>query len=253
MRESPDEAWMIGEQVHLWGNALLQAMYLRDSDPAPGWIERAGPEHSGDVLRILEAFRATASASSSHENPSPEEVDPRFLACIVEHPDIRVSLSRERDGRLTAYGFVIPLCRSTVELLPTDGSLRRLVERTSSSDELANLPGGWGEATIFTLSTVVRTPEQSRESNIALVRDVLQVIFRGGKYLSCTASDLRAEVLKSFGFTRVASGLGPSAFDPDRLLEGYALDLRSVGVAAWIAALGANRPVRQPSAGDDVT
>jgi hypothetical protein len=152
---------------------------------------------------------------------------------------------RERNGHLAAYAFVLPLTVQTIDLLASGGALRRLVEVTSSAAGAANLADDVEDATLFFLSTIVHSAEASPEANAALARDVLPALLAGGKYLACTGSEHYAGVLDAFGFTKVASGLGPSAFDPHRQLDAFALDLSVVGVETWIDSIVTGRPMPQ--------
>ena len=241
MRESPPQAWMIADELHLSGNDLVQAMLLQESETGMAWGERARPRDLPEILQILQAF--TSTGSSLPDAPTPEEVDSGFVGSLLNHPAARVTMARERDGRSTAYGFVLPICRQTMDLLPPSGALRRLVERTSSAAEIANLPDDCEDSSIYIFSTIAHTAELGREATAALVQDVLHALLAGGKYLACTASAQYAEVLHAFGFSKVASGLGPSAFDPDKQLDAFALDLRLVGVEAWIDSIIGGRPL----------
>ena len=250
MRESPAAAWMIADQLHLSGNDLIQAMFFQNSEPGLASVERAGPADHDEIMRILDAF--TSQASSLPDAPTPEEIDPRFVGSLLVHPAVRVTMARERDGRLTAYAFVLPISLQTIDLLPSGGALRRLVEATSSAAEMAKLPDQSEDATVFIFSTIVHSAELSREANAALVRDVLPALLAGGKYLACTASERYAAVLDAFGFTRVASGLGPSAFDPDRQLDAFALDLRLVGAETWIDSIVTGRRLPRGLAVEDI-
>ena len=251
MRESPPQAWMIANELHLSGNDLIQAMFFQDNEPGTVWGERARPSDLEEMLRILKAF--TSQGPSLADAPTPEEVDPGFVGSLLSHPATRVTLARDRDGSPTAYGFVLPICRQTMDLLPGGGALRRLVERTSSAAEIANLPADCEDATTFFFSTIAHSGELTREVTAALVQDVLQALLAGGKYLACTASAQYAGVLNAFGFTKVASRLGPSAFDRSRDLDAFALDLRLVGVEAWIDSILAGRPLPRQLASEDIT
>jgi hypothetical protein len=249
MRESPPQAWMIADELHLSGNDLIQAMLFQDSEPG-AWGERARPSDLEAIIQILQAF--TSQGSSVPDAPTPEEVDPRFVGSLLSHPAVHVTMARERDGRLTAYAFVLPICRETMDLLPAGGALRRLVERTSSAAEIANLPDDCEDASMYIFSTIAHSAELSREATAALVQDVLHALLAGGKYLACTASAQYAEVLHAFGFSKIASELGPSAFDPDRQLDAFALDLRLVGVEAWIDSMIGGHPLPQGLAVEDI-
>ena len=250
LRESPAGAWMIADQLYLSGNDLIQGMFSQSSDSGHAWVDRAGPADREVILGILQAF--TSNGSSLPEAPTPDEITPGFVESLLTHPAVRLTMSRERDDRVTAYAFVLPLCRETMDLLPRGGALRRLIERTSSAQETADLPDDCEDATMFIFSTIVHLAEHSREANAALVRDVLPALLGGGKYLACTASEQYAAVLDAFGFTKVASGLGASAFHPGRQLDAFALDLRIVGCETWIDSIVAGRSLPQGLAGEDI-
>ena len=250
MRESPPQAWMIADELHLSGNELVQAMLVQETESGIASGERARPSDLPEILQILQAF--TSMGASIPDAPTPDEVDSGFIGSLLSHPAARVTMARDRDGRFTAYGFVLPICRQTMDLLPGGGALRRLVERTSSAAEIANLPDDCQDASLYIFSTIARSTELSREATAALVQDVLHALLAGGKYLACTASAQYAEVLHAFGFSKVASELGPSAFDTNRQLDAFALDLRLVGVEAWIDSIISGRPLPQEIAVGDV-
>ena len=250
LRESSATGWMIGDQLYLSGNDLIQGMFFQNSESGQAWVERAGPADRDAIDGILQAF--ISRGPSLPDAPTPDEITPRFVESLLTHPAVRLTMSRERDDRVTAYAFVLPLCRETMDLLPRGGALRRLVERTSSAQEIADLPDDCEDATVFIFSTIVHVAQHSREANAALVRDVLPALLGGGKYLACTASEQYAAVLDAFGFTKVASGLGASAFHPGRQLDAFALDLRLVGAETWIDSIVAGRSLPQGLAGEDV-
>ena len=250
MRHAPDAAWMIADELHLSGNDLIQAMVSQGSQPGLAWVERAGMADLDEIMRILESF--SAQASSLPDAPTPEEVDPGFVRSVLASPAARVTVVRERDAGLTGYAFVLPVSRQTVDLLPTGGALRQLLEAACSAREIADLPDDTEDATVFIFSTIVHSPEHTAEGSAALVRDVLPALLAGGKYLACTASPRYAEVLSAFGFAKAASGLGPSAFDADRRLDAFALDLRVVGVETWIDSIVTGRPLPGELAAEDV-
>jgi hypothetical protein len=225
-------------------------MVSRGSDPRLAWVERAGPADHIEIMRILDAF--SSQASSLPDAPTPEEVDPRFVGALLAHPAVRVTMVRERDAGLTGYAFVLPISRQTIDLLPAGGALRRLVEATCSATEIAALPDDVEDASVSIFSTIVHTAEQSPEASAALVRDVLPALLAGGKYLACTASERYAAVLDAFGFAKVASGLGPSAFDAVRQLDAFALDLRLVGAETWIDSIVTGRALPRELAVEDV-
>lgn len=250
MRESSATAWIIADQLHLSGNDIIRALFVPTDDHGLASVERARPEDQGEMTRVLETF--TRMGTSQPDAPTPEEIDPRFVASLLRSPAVRVTMVREHDGRLGAYAFVLALTRHTLELLPTSGALRRLVEVTCSAAEVANLAEDVEDANLFFLSTIVHSAEPSPEANAALVRDVLPALMAGGKYLACTASHHYAGVLDAFGFTKVASELGPSAFDPRRQLDAFALDLRVVGVETWIDSIVIGRPMPHPLPAEDL-
>lgn len=248
MRASP-VAWMIADQLHLSGNDLVQAA-LAQGEPGSVRGERAGPADEDAILGVLREY--TSRSRSHPAGPTPDEVDPSVVAALLADPATRVSLAREQDGGVSGYAFVMPVCRRTFGLLPTNGGLRRLVEATSSPDGIADLPDQCEDATIFILSTIIHTGELSPETNAALARDVLEMLLAGGKYLASTASSQYAGVLQAVGFARVASDLGPSAFDAASRLDAFALDLRLLGVDGWIDAIVAGQPVPSPIPVDDI-
>lgn len=248
MRESP-VSWMIADQLHLSGNDLVQAVFA-EGEPGVVWGERAGPADEGAILAVLRDY--TSSRPSVPAGPTPDEIDPHVVTVLLNDPATRVTVARQQDGGVNGYAFVMPICRRTFGLLPANGALRRLVDATSSRDEISKLPVHCEDATIFILSTIVHTGNLSPETNAALVRDVSEVLLAGGKYLAATASAQYAGVLEAVGFTRVATGLGPSAFDADRQLDAFALDLRLLGVDAWIDSIVSGQPVSPPIPVDDV-
>jgi hypothetical protein len=251
MRETPAAAWIIADELHLSGNDLVQAMVSQPSEPRLAWVERAGPADWATIRGILDAF--TSQASTVDDAPAPEEVDPEFVEAILADPAVRVTMVHERDAGLTGYAFVLPLTRGTLDLLPMDGGFRRLVEATCSANEIADLRDDSEDATTFIFSTIVHAADLNSEASGALVRDVLPALLAGGKYLACTGSARYAAVLDAFGFAKVSSGLGPSAFDRDRQLDAFALDLRFVGAETWIDSIVTGRSLPRQLAVDDVT
>jgi hypothetical protein len=250
MRESPAAAWMIADELHLSGNDLIQAMFSQTSAAAPLLVERAGPADHDEIMRVLQAY--TSLGASLQDAPTPEEIDPRFVESLLSHRAVRVTMVRERDDRVAAYAFVLPISRETMTLLPSGGAFQRLVEVTSSAADIEHAADTPDDATIFIFSTIVHSGELSAEVSAALVRDVLPAFIAGGKYLACTGSQRYAAVLDAFRFTKVASALGPSAFDPSRSLDAFALDLRVMGAEAWIDSIVTGRPLPHELAVEDI-
>ncbi len=251
MRDSPAAAWMIADQLHLSGNDLIQAMFSQTSEGVPIQVELAGPADHDEIMRVLQSF--TSLGASLPDRPMPDEIDPGFVATLLNHPAVRVIMVRGRDDRVAAYAFVLPVSRQTMTLLPSGGALHRLVEVTSSAADIENLADDSEDATIFIVSTIVHSGELSAEAGAALVRDVLPALMAGGKYLACTGSQQYAEVLDAFRFSKVASALGPSAFDPSRPLDAFALDLRVLGAETWIDSIVTGRPLPQALSAEDIS
>jgi hypothetical protein len=250
MRESPEAAWLIADELHLSGNDLIQAMFSQTTDAVPLPVERAGPAERDQILRVLQAF--SSRGPSVPDAPTPEEIAPQFIGALLSDPAVRVIMVRERDDRVAAYAFVLPISRQTMKLLPSGGAFQRLVEVTSSAADMENLADDFEDATIFILSTIVHSGELSAEASAALVRDILPAFMAGGKYLACTGSQQYAAVLDAFRFTKVASAVGPSAFDPKRPLDAFALDLRVLGAETWMDAIVTGRPLPQALAAEDI-
>jgi hypothetical protein len=250
MRESPAAAWLLADELHLSGNDLIQAMFSQTSAAAPLLVERAGPADHDEIMRVLQAF--SSRGASVPDAPTPEEIAPGFVAALLSDPAVRVTMVRERDDRLAAYAFVLPISRQTMKLLPSGGAFQRLVQVTSSTADIENLPDDFEDASIFILSTIVHSGELSAEASAALARDILPAFMAGGKYLACTGSQQYAAVLDAFRFTKVASALGPSAFDPNRPLDAFALDLRVLGAETWMDAIVMGRPLPQALAAEDI-
>jgi hypothetical protein len=242
MRESP-RAWMIADELYLSGNDLVQAVLAR-GDPGTVWGERAGPSEIDPIVTVLRAF--ASRGPSLGEAPTPDEVEPQFVTALLRTPAARVTVARDRGGGVSGYAFVLPICRQTLGLLPEHGSIRRLVEAASSAPETADLPEDCEDATTFFLSTIVHEGELSPDISAALVRDVLDVLLAGGRYLASTASEQYATLLQAVGFAKIDAELGPSAFDAGRPLDGFSLDLRLLGVDGWLDSIVLGQPVSPP-------
>jgi DNA-directed RNA polymerase specialized sigma24 family protein len=140
--------------------------------------------------------------------------------------------------------MVVPVCRESVALLGESPHLGLALRRYFRPADLATLPPTAQTTHIFYLMDIVYSDVSREAVAAALLRDMFGVLALGGLYFAETALPRHREIIEALGFAPVA-GASSAGWFVGQPLQGYVLDLRRLGVEAWMDALMSGR---QPSA-----
>jgi hypothetical protein len=92
------------------------------------------------------------------------------------------------------------------------------------------------------MSTIVARGERALEAGGALAADSYRLALRGGLFLACTGNETYAMTLKALGAT-IVPGVGTSSVGEPRPLDGYVIDITSIGPEAWLEAVTSGMPL----------
>lgn len=219
------------------------------------WRRAARDQAATDVELVDRESRSRFRhvVTSDHNRREPELVDPPGLLALEP---AAVRMLKDADGRLRGISIVIPVNGQTLDYLtaqPVTGHFFRRLDPRERSGYAA--PAGRAAAWFIRLIDL-RDPADLA-GRAALLRDLLPLIARGGRYLASTPLPFYQELLRRFGFTEVP-GADHLDYGPESPSPTYILDLRGRRLAAYLARLSgaattdaaALAPTGDPSAPD---
>jgi energy-coupling factor transporter ATP-binding protein EcfA2 len=239
---------LFAQRLYLWAQAWVQAhsqALLFFPEESPVWVEPGRPEDHADVLRIRAEWveRALGGEVAASYDAA---LDRAFMEEHLAYPGTRLRIARDRDGRAIGFSTMVPVCRESVPILLRHPAHAPAVR--ALWPDPAQLPATADESRVFFVVRIQETAEQARAVWAALQRETFGVLALSGVYLTTTAVPARKTSLEGWGFRRI-----PEArswfYGPDEPSDTYMLDLRSIGVDAWIEAIvEGRRPPRGLSA-----
>jgi hypothetical protein len=213
-----DRAWLIGECFFLWGNALIQEMFF-GSGPMGGVSVEPAAELDTAMLPALYARAQSGGALKE---------DVQLLSLALAYPATRLRVASGRDGSLTGFSAVVPICRESLSFLESHPVHAGMLDAFFAQSRHEPLPATAEGATTHYLLHVVATSDATSATRGALLRDIAGLFGLGAKYLCTTREPLFKEILEACGFEKLAIQ-GPAT--------GWMLDLRRVGYDNWIEGL----------------
>jgi hypothetical protein len=246
-----ERAWLLAERLYLWGHSLGHLMLFAEDDPDETWVVAGRAE---DVDQLLPLFRhfLTEVIPQEVEMSFDEyalEAGLEYARLLIEHPHARLRVARNRDGDLLGYSVVMPVTRSTYDLMaphPVVGPTLLAYLGTEPS-----LPEDPSEADVHYLIQLSYGPERPDMVRGALMRDMFGLLALGKTYITTLPLPSWKAVFEGLGFRRLDEAQH-SVWTGDVPTDGYLLDLSGIGVERWIEALMTGRPVRTPLGASDM-
>lgn len=240
--------WLLGERLYLWEDGLIRALLFEDQEPGRVWIE---PIRDEDVDEVLEAWprflRATLTTSGVSLDQLTEGADPTFLRRVagffeqsLRHPAAWRRAARDSRGKLVGSAVHLPVCGETFPLFRQHPAYAPLLEYYFTPDELTSLPRHPQDAQIWWIVSIGYGEDDVSATRAAISRDTLGLFARGGLYLALTPLDVFKQLLQALGFERIPE-VRSSVWGRGSPTDGFVLDLRRIGVEAWIEAIMAGR------------
>jgi hypothetical protein len=237
-----DEQWLVAERIYLWDHSV-HAVYFPAGELSTMWVEPGRADDIEELLAIQSEWVGMLEAGIPLPVlPPPEECSPEFLRAIVALPGTQITIARSPDGQAHAYVFMLPLSQESVALLPHGGAIANVVERGLPDAVRHALPPGSEGSRALYMSTIVARGERALEAGGALAADSYRMALRGGLFLACTGDETYAMTLKALGATPVP-GVGTSSVGAPRPLDGYIIDITSIGPEAWLEAVTSGTPL----------
>jgi AAA ATPase domain len=245
----PEREWLVAERLYLWGNEMIQPLmfgsggedvYLEPGDPSA--LEEIKDIWEDHVLGLEEALapeEVRAAVRSGEERA--------WMAALVAEPQTRIRVARTADGRAVGFSSSLPVYRGAVGLLQGHPLFGPLLEAYFGPDGLANLPEAASRSPYHYLLQTAVTPRSGGgtasavgAAQASLLRDMIGLLASGGAYLTTIVSAERKRLYRALGFEAVETA-GLDRGPRNEAAEGLALDLRGIGVEAWLEALISGR------------
>jgi hypothetical protein len=240
----PEElSWLIGERLYLWDDTFNQTMLFNAEEVGQVWVETASPEDRPDLILVWEhwlsvVMPAEGRIPSDHQDLSADRATfERLLAC----PGALVTLARDLDGAVVAFGLILPICEQSLRALPPTSIPARVARAYLAWADPTDLPEEPDAASLWYCGTVVVAGRHPRIASGALIRWCLGFFAQGGTFLSATADPLYRQVVDTFGFEHLPQ-LTMHPWDDGWALDVVALDLAPGDVDGWMEAVTNGRP-----------
>jgi hypothetical protein len=245
MRAAPEDElhWLIGERLFLWDDTFNQTMLFNAEELGQAWAEMAVPEDWPDVIRLWEhwltvTMPAEGRIPSDHQDLSTDQATfEALLAC----PGAKITLARNLDGAVVAFGIILPICQASLPALPPDCLIARVVRAYLDWSDPIALPEQPDDASVWYCATIALRGEHPRVESGTLIRWCLGFFARGGTFLSATADPLFRQVVDTFGFEHLPQ-LTTHPWGDEYGLDVVALDLAPGDVDGWMDAVTNGRP-----------
>jgi hypothetical protein len=163
--------------------------------------------------------------------------DVQLLSLAVAYPGTRLRVASGRDGSLTGFSAVVPICGESLSFLESHPIHAGMLDAFFAQSRREALPATAEEATTHYLLHVVATGDATSATRSALLRDIAGLFGLGAKYLCTTREPIFKELLEACGFEKLAIQ-GPAT--------GWMLDLSRVGYDNWIEGLINGRQPSRP-------
>ena len=240
---------LVAERLYLWGNEIIQPLMFAPGAAEDVYLEPGEGSAVQEIQAIWQAHverLALQGYPADAASPFDRERERAWMHTLLTEPATRLRIARTADGR--AVGFSTSTCvyPGSVPLLQDHPVFRPLLAAYLGERGLAGLPDVPQESPYTYLLHTATAADPDRPggrgaepttstAQAALLRDVIGQLASGGAYLATVASPERKRLCLALGFqpvegVRVEVGPGVEA-------EGFVLDLRGVGVEAWLEAL----------------
>jgi hypothetical protein len=242
--DSVDRERLIAERLYLVEDDVVRSLLFHADDPRMTWVEPGHPRRRRDRDDVTRLWReGTATGAQSDQLA--------WLERLLDHPALRLRFARDREDQRLGFNTSIRLYGGSLPLLRDNQFIDPVITAYFSPEELADLPGGPEESDVWYLLHLAHGPREAEGAQAALLRDILGVVGLGGTYLTTVARPDLKRLVQRLGFQRVGSA-GLVASGSGIISEGFALDLTTIGVEAWMDAIVAGRPVVRGPRRDEI-
>jgi hypothetical protein len=233
-----DKEWLLTERLLLWEDAVAQAILVADEDLDEVWLAPGRPEDHDDVAHLWEVFvDRVLPVEMRPDDPGREQA---FLRTLLQYPDVRLRIARDRPGQALGFSLVMPVCGQSLPFLDSHSGISALVHAYLGATDLAAMPTRARDTRLFYLLHSAHSDTLPKAVSAALLRDLCAVLAGGHTYLASTPFP----AYKQF-FVRMGWNLVPAArncwWSSNLPVDGYVLDLTRIGVEPWVAAIMAGR------------
>jgi hypothetical protein len=145
------------------------------------------------------------------------------------------------------FNLAVAVCQESAAILDRHPGVGPLVRAYRGTADRLALPATPEQAGVVYLLHLAHTDALAEAVQAALARDLLSALAGGGVFLDATPIPMFKHLLETMGWERVPGA--SNRFWSDALpADGYVLDLRRIGVEAWIEGLVRNGPPTTPLA-----
>ncbi|HEX2986760.1 MAG TPA: hypothetical protein VHS06_01090, partial [Chloroflexota bacterium] len=231
-----EREWLLAELLFLWEDALTHALVYNDPEPGMVWIDAARQEDYSDITRIWNWWRPNVlDRAVGFEGEL--RGDSEFLEAMIRYPGCRVRVARDRDGTVCGFSTAIPVCQQSIPILRIHSAFSPMIDTYWSGEELAALPVSYEQSrTWFFVHLGYSETAVPEATQAALMRDHVGMYAQGDVYIIVAPHPDIKMLMQAWGYERVP-GAKNWNWGPHQAVEGFVLDLRSIGVERWIESI----------------
>jgi hypothetical protein len=244
--------WLVGERLFLWEDAFAQQWMYNDDEPGRLWVELTDARDLPDIVTVWERWLAEVVPAAGRVPLDHHDLsaDRATLEALVRNPGVTVEIARTQAGRPVALGMVLAVCRQSLQALPPDSLVARVLTAYLDWAKLPALPERPEESTIWYCSTLAQIGEQPFAEAGAMIRWCLGFIAGGGTFIFATADSLYREWTEILGATRIPE-LTMDPWHDEYPVAVMTFELAAGDADAWMEAITTGqRPPRRLTVGE---
>jgi DNA-binding CsgD family transcriptional regulator len=232
-----DREGVLAEQLFLWQDALVQSMLFADAEPGEVWLESFRPADRADVHRIWATWIGEIQSQDMPVGP----VNRAFFDALLDYPDTRIRIARDREGQAIGFNSSLPVCRDSLPILQLHPDHAPAVRAYFGSPAAPRLATHARSSKVRYLLHAAHTHKLADRVRAALARDSTTLFAAGGVFLTTSPISAYKQLFERFGWERLPAARTWScgADDP---VDSFVLDLRHIDVGGWIESLAEGRP-----------
>lgn len=240
-----DREWLLAQRLYLWEHAFMQAFVFGQDDSGEVWVEPGTPEAEREALdiemvwhtQILPSLGWTRYELDPQHDPRAHATDTAHLLAL---PGRRLRIARDQDGQALGFSLVAPLCAPTAEYLAKHRIYGPLLRAYLDRFGWDSLPATPHSSRIAYFLQATHKGIRANAVNAALWRELFGLFAGEGVILITLAGTEHKQLFGALGFEPLPAEY-PPIWGMELQTEGYMLDLRRVGLEAWIEAIEAGR------------
>jgi DNA-binding CsgD family transcriptional regulator/transcriptional regulator with XRE-family HTH domain len=228
---------VLAEQLFLWEDALVHSMLFADTEPDEVWLEPFCPADRDDVHRIWATWIGEIQSQDMPVGP----VNRAFFDALLDYPETRIRIARDRDGQPIGFNACLPVCRDSLSILqlhPDHAPAVRAYFGTPAAPQLASHARS---SKVRYLLHAAHTHKLADSVRAALARDFTALFAAGGVFLTTSPISAYKQLFERFGWERLPAARTWSC-GVDDPVDSFVLDLRDVDIGGWIESLAQGRP-----------